>query len=186
MNQNEMIINLRNFTKDDHPFGNVQGKDVFHKLMEFVDSHPSCNVFGVSLDGIEATDASFPRESVIALARFYRGDKSFYLINVTDRDLVDNWNYGALAKEQPLVIWSECGYEVIGPAMTKGTKDLVDFVLTNGSVTTSNVATAFNISIPNASTRLKKLYNAGYIIRSEEAAESGGKEFIYNAIKKTD
>lgn len=183
MNQNEMIINLREFTKDDHPFGNVQGKDVFYKLMKLIDSHPSCNIFGVSLDGIEATDASFPRESVIALARYYRGEKNFYLINVTDRDLVDNWAYGAVAKEQPLIIWSENGHEIIGPTMTKGAIDLIEFVLTNGSVTTSNVATSFSISIPNASTRLKKLYSAGYITRTEEAAESGGKEFIYKAIK---
>lgn len=183
MNQNEMIINLREFTKDDHPFGNVQGKDVFHKLMKFIDANPSCNIYGVSLDGIEATDASFPRESVIAIARFYRGEKSFYLTNVTDRDLIDNWAYGAIAKEQPLVIWSENGHEVIGPSMTKGTKDLLEFVLEKGSVTTSNIATEFDISVPNASTRLKKLHSAGYVTRTEEAAESGGKEFTYNAIK---
>ena len=183
MNQNAMIIKLRDFTKDAHPFGNVQGKDVFHKLMKLVDSLPSCNVFGISLDGIEATDASFPRESVMALARFYRGEKSFYLIDITDQDLIDNWNYAAEAKEQPLVIWSGNKYKVIGPEMTKGTRDVVEFVLENGSVTTASISAAFGISIPNASTRLKKLYSAGYITRTEEAAESGGREFIYYAIK---
>ncbi|MET2900476.1 helix-turn-helix domain-containing protein [Vibrio rotiferianus] len=183
MNQNAMIIKLRDFTKDDHPFGNVQGKDVFHKLMNKVDSHPSCTVFGISLDGIEATDASFPRESVVALARFYRGDKSFYLTDVADQDLIDNWSYAAEAKGQPLVIWSGNQYKVIGPEMTKGTSDMVEFVLDNGSATTASISAAFGISIPNASTRLKKLYSAGYITRSEEAAESGGKEFIYYAIK---
>tara|TARA_Y100001956_G_scaffold61299_1_gene61108 strand:- start:123 stop:680 length:558 start_codon:yes stop_codon:yes gene_type:complete len=183
MNQNKMIIKLRDFTKDDHPFGNVQGKDVFQKLMTFVDSHTSCNIFGVSLSEIEATDASFPRESVVALARYYRGEKSFYLTDVANQDLIDNWAYAAEAKNQPLVIWSGEQYEVIGPEMTKGTKDVVEFVLENNSATTSSISSAFSISIPNASTRLKKLYNAGYITRIEEAAESGGKEFIYYAIK---
>jgi len=35
------------------------------------------------------------------------------------------------------------------------------------------------ISIQNASAKLKKLYNSGYLSRSEETAESGGIEFIY-------
>jgi len=39
------------------------------------------------------------------------------------------------------------------------------------------------ISVQNASTRLKKLVSQGYILRSEEVAESGGIEFIYQAIK---
>ncbi len=67
--------------------------------------------------------------------------------------------------------------------MTKGTRDVVEFVLDNGSATTASISAAFGISIPNASTDWKTLQCAGYITRSEEAAESGGKEFIYYAIK---
>lgn len=178
-----MIITLRNFTKDAHPFGNVQGKDIFQELKSVVDNNSLVEVFGISLAGIEMSDASFPRESVIAIAKQYRGDKGFYLTDVSNSDLIDNWQYGAQAKEQPLVIWSDSDYKIIGPTMSKSTQSLVEFVLNKLSVTAAQVASEFDLSIPNASTRLKNLFKSGYILRSEKVAESGGKEFFYKAIK---
>jgi len=178
-----MIINLLDYTKGDHPFGNAQGKEVFRKLVELVESNSSVDIFRVSLSGIEATDASFPRESVIALAKHFRCEKGFYLTDVADRDLIDNWMYGAKAKDQPLVVWSGNEYEIIGPEMNSAGKSLVGFILERKEVTTSLVANEFDLSAANASTRLKKLFNSGYIMRSEEVAESGGKEFVYKAIK---
>ena len=121
-----MIVNLREFTLDDHPFGNVQGKETYRKLAEFIDTHPSYNVFGISLREIEATDASFPRESVIALAKQYRGEKGFFLEGIKERDLVDNWNYAAKAKDQPLVIWEAEEFEIIGPEVSSSTRILLD------------------------------------------------------------
>jgi predicted transcriptional regulator len=41
------------------------------------------------------------------------------------------------------------------------------------------------ISVPNASTKLKKLLDNGYLLRAEEAAESGGIEFMYHAIAES-
>ena len=182
MNQKSQVINLRQFTLDDHPFGNVQGKDVFRKLTDYIDSNPAVNIFGVSLAEIVATDASFPRESVIAIAKQYRGEKGFYLEAINGRDLIDNWNYAAKAKEQPLVIWSDNSFEVIGPEVSQSNSELINYILEKGLVTTSQISTDFNVSIPNASTRLKKLVQQGYIMRAEEVAESGGIEFIYHAI----
>ncbi len=178
-----MIIKLIDYTNDAHPNGNVKGKEVFQKLSEVIEKNCTVDVFGISLKGIEATDASFPRESVIALAKKYRCEKSFYLTDMIDIDLFDNWSYGANAKEQPLVVWNSQQYKIIGPDMSKATKQMVEYVLDKVAVTTSQVAGYFNLSTPNASTRLKKLYNSGYIMRSEEIAESGGKEFVYKAIK---
>jgi hypothetical protein len=183
MNQKSMIINLREFTLDDHPFGNVQGKETYRKLAEFIDTHPSNNVFGISLREIEATDASFPRESVIALAKQYRGEKGFFLEGIKERDLVDNWNYAAKAKDQPLVIWEAEEFEIIGPEVSSSTRILLDYILKKKSVTTSQAASDLGISVQNASTKLKKLVTQGFILRSEEVAESGGLEFLYKAIK---
>jgi len=178
-----MIINLLDYTKGDHPFGNAQGKEVFRKLVELVESNSSVDIFRVSLSGIEATDASFPRESVIALAKHFRCEKGFYLTDVADRDLIDNWMYGAVAKDQPLVVWSDKKHEIIGPKMNSATMSLVEFILERKEVTTSLIASEFDLSAANASTRLKNLFKNGYIMRSEEVAESGGKEFVYKAIK---
>ena len=185
MKQNSIKTKLLDFTNSDLPFGNIQGKETFRKLSGFVDSHPNYQIFGISLEGIQTTDISFPRESVLSIAKLYRGQKGFYLegMNQNDRDLFDNWQGAAAAKDQPLVIWYENSYEIIGPEISPSNLELINYVLENKSVTTSKVAFDLNITVHNASTKLKKLVDQGYIMRSEDVAESGGIEFIYHAIK---
>jgi hypothetical protein len=183
MNRKSIIINLRTFTSNDRPFGNLEGKSVLHKLSEFVEQNPNVDLFGISLEGIEATDASFPRESVVSLAKQFRGEKGFFLTHLSNRDLIDNWSYAAQAKGQPLVIWNNGNFEIIGPELNKSTRDLVEYVLHKGSVLASQVACDLNLSVQNASTRLKNLVSQGYLLRFEDVADSGGIEFKYSAIK---
>lgn len=183
MNQNCVIVKLLDFTSSASPFGNVEGKAVFRKLVDFMDDHPEVKVIGISLQGIEATDASFPRESVIALAKHLRGERGVFLTDLTNRDLIDNWTYAARAKEQPMVIWNDESFEVIGPEMNPSTRALVEYVLGKRAVLASQAAIDLGLSVPNASTRLKGLVTAGYFLRAEEAAGSGGIEFKYRAIR---
>lgn len=183
MNQKSILTSLLSFTSSDHPYGNNEGKEVFRKLSDFVEQNAACKIFGISLEGIAATDASFPRESVVALAKQLRGEKGFYLTHLVNRDLIDNWSYAALAKDQPLVIWNDSTFEIIGPELNKSTRDLVEYVLRRGSVLTSQVASELGLSVQNASTRLKNLVSHGYLLRSEDVADTGGIEFKYSAIK---
>lgn len=183
MNEKSTKLTLLELTKDDHPFGNVQGREVFRKLLDYVDAHPQSKIFGISLAGIVATDASFPRESVIAVAKQLRGEKGFYLEDFADRDVIDNWKYAASAKDQPLVIWRPEGYEVLGPEISSSVEALLNYVLSNGTVSAAQVAKSLDMSVQNASTRLKKLVEQGYIMRSEMVSESGGIEYLYQSIK---
>lgn len=183
MNQNSVVVNLRTLTSNERPFGNIEGKNVLRKLSEFVELNPNADVFGISLEGIEATDASFPRESVVSLAKQLRGEKGFFLTHLSNRDLIDNWNYAAQAKDQPLVIWNGGSFEIIGPELNKPTRELVEYVLKKGSVLASQAASDLDLSVQNASTRLKNLVLQGYLLRSEDVADSGGVEFKYSAIK---
>jgi len=183
MNEIPVKIVLREFTPDDHPFGNIQGRETLRKLVDFVETHPRQKIFAVSLEGIEVTDASFPRESVVSLAKQYRGEKWFFLEGFCSRDLVDNWRYAAQAKEQPFIIWKGDEFEIIGPSMNSSTEELVKYVVRNGAVTASRVAADLGLSIHNASTRLKRLVGEGYLMRTEEIAPSGGIEFIYRPCK---
>jgi len=178
-------VNLRRFTSSERPFGNVEGRSVFRQLAEFVQQHPDVAVVGISLADILATDASFPRESVVSLAKQLRGEKGIFIQDVSDRDLIDNWSYAARAREQPLVIWDGERFEIIGPEMSAATRELVDYVLKRGSVVASEVAGDLGLSVPNASTRLKNLVRDGYLLRTEDVAESGGIEFKYRAIKNS-
>ncbi len=182
MNQKSYIVNLGGLTDDDHPFGNVQGKATFRKLLDIVEAYPQYALFGISLADIEATDASFPRESVVAVAKHFKGERGFFLKDVKNRDLLDNWSYAAHAKDQPLTVWDGDNFEVIGPEISSSAKELLHYVLSKRSVTAAKVAETLEISVPNASTKLKKLLDQGYILRAEETAESGGIEYVYHAI----
>lgn len=184
MNQNSIVVKLRKFTKSDRPFGNSEGKDAFRMLSDYVQDRQGqgVRVIGISFDGITATDASFARDSVVSLAKQLRGECGFYLTDLNNRDLIDNWSYAAKAKEQPLVIWTGEQFEIIGPDLTPATRTLVEYVLTKGEALASQAAADLGISVPNASTRLKTLVGQGYLLRVEEGSESGGIEFKYKPI----
>ena len=177
-----MLIKLLDITKDDHPNGNVKGKEVFAELLKVIESHLSIDTFGISLKGIVATDASFPRESVMAIAKHFSGEKFIYLTDLEDDDLIDNWTYGSIAKDQPITLWDGNNVSFIGPDMSKSVKELINYLLVKKKVTTSQLSNDLDITIHNASTRLKNVFKLGYVKRIEEVAESGGKEFIYQLI----
>lgn len=181
---NEKItIKLADLTDSDTAYGNQEGREVYQKLLSVLDNHPSQNIFGISLAGIVRTDASFPRESVVSLAKSRKGEKGFYLQDFLSADLKDNWSYAANAKDQPIIIINDNGYEVLGGSLNSSTKDLLDFVMETRIVTTSMVATRFAVSAQNASSKLKKLYSLGLVLGSKQTAETGGVEFVYTAIQ---
>ncbi len=180
MKQKKLVIKLIDHTGNDHPFGNIKGKSVFASLLDFVNQHPEIFLFEVSLDGIKATDSSFPRESVISVAKHFSGEKFFYLSGFQDdQDLFDNWDYAAKAIKQPLLVWKGSNFELLGPELNKANTSLLNFIHKHQKVTTSEAADYFDITVQNASTKLKKLSSQGYFMRVEDTAPSGGIEYVY-------
>lgn len=166
--------------------GKEPGKAAFQKLQQAVDDAPGVAIFTISLKGILATDASFPRESVISLIKLYAGEKGFCVSDFSSDDLVDNWDYAAKAKNQAVIVDNGRGkYHVIGPELSEGARELLDYVMKESVVTTSKVAKKFDISVQNASARMKKLHDMGLVLGTKENAESGGLEYVYKAIKKS-
>lgn len=178
-----IIIKLLDVVGNPIAIGNEEGREAYQLLYRIVDDHPEQDVFEISLDGMTATDASFPRESVVNLAKSLRGEKAFFLSEFKNKDLIDNWSYGAEAKEQPLMILNGDKRLWIGPDIKTATKELLEFIYHQEFVTTAMVADHFDISAQNASGKLKKLFNQGFIIGGKEVAESGGLEFVYRPIK---
>jgi len=186
MNQIQRKLRLIDLTEgNSHPFGNTKGRQVFTALHDQISAYPDTQIFEISLKGILATDASFPRESVISVAKQLRGEKWFCLTDFDSQDLLDNWDYAASAKQQPIVVWEDDGYKLIGSNLKPSGVELFDCVISSDYITTAEVARKLNISVQNASTRLKKLMNDGIIMRLEDTADSGGVEFIYKGIKKS-
>lgn len=178
-----MMVQLLDYLNEPYAYGNGEGREVFSKLQGLIAKHPDEKVFGISLKGVEVTDASFPRESVVSLAKMYKGEKGFYICDFVSQDLLDNWSYAAQAKAQPMIIKRDKGYEIIGPSVTDTSKAMLDIVMKEGTVTTSVIADKLKVSPQNASAKMKKLLELGLVLASKEAAESGGLEFVFTAIK---
>lgn len=183
MNQKKTIIKLREIVGKNIAFGNGLGRQVYQKLQAELDAHPASKAIGISFEGMEMMDASFARESVVSLAKAKRGEIGFYLKDFASKDLMDNWDYAAKAKDQPMIVIKDKGFEVIGPELSEGAKELLDFIMKNEVVTTAMAAKKFDIKIPNASVRLKKMLDQGLLLGEKVAAESGGTEYNFLAIK---
>ena len=53
-----MLIKLLELTdNNDHPFGNVMGREVFKRLQNIVDANPGSRSFEISLEGVVTTDS---------------------------------------------------------------------------------------------------------------------------------
>lgn len=178
-----MRIKLRSYMQGDDGWGHEQGYRVFSILRDVVERNPADLVFSISLDGVRRMDASFPRESTVKLAKFYLGSRGFCLTDFNNQDLIDNWEAAALKLDQPLTIWDGDKWRIVGPPPSEGVAEMLKFVLSVPKTTTSEAAMALKIKIPNASNKMKKLCEDGYILRTERIAPSGGIEHEYFRIK---
>lgn len=179
-----MIINLHELTERSDVHGTNEGKVVYQKLSRIVTENISEETFNISLQNITASDASFFRESILSIAKQYLDEgKRFLLSGSISDDMRFNWNLAAEFKDQPIVLWTGDKFTFLGPKAGPGLSSVLDLVMKKGTITASDVATSLDISVPNASSKLKKLMTKGYISRFEQVAESGGLEFVYKSIK---
>lgn len=181
MNQKSITVKLIDFTEDDHPFGNVQGRRPLGGSPSLLTPIPS-TPFLESPRRHRSDRRILSTRKRCCRSQAFQGGAWFFLKDLKSRDLLDNWSYAAQAKDIPLTVWTNDGYDIIGPEISSSTRELLDCVLSQRSVTAAKVAETLQISVPNASTKLKKLKDQGYILRAEEAAESGGIEYVYLAI----
>jgi DNA-binding transcriptional ArsR family regulator len=164
-------------------WGREQGREVFQRLIQEVEANPGKLVIEVSLEGVERCDMSFASETVIELVRRYLGNKGVCISHVVSADLLENWEAAAAKKGCPLMVWESGLGRVIGVQPSPGNAAAFDFVLTKSSVTASELAIALDLQITNASSKLKQLWEQGFLLRRQEIAESGGVEYRYFAIQ---
>jgi hypothetical protein len=178
-------LRLRDFMKDEDGWGRAAGRIVHTKLVEFVETHVGVPIFRVSVAGVKHIDISFASETVVELARRYRGRKGFAFIDLNDSDQKENWDAAAQRAKQPVMSWDRVGHPTtIGPEPSQGNADAFRFALGRASTRAAEYAAqANNVSITNASSKFKQLWEQGYLLRLEAAAESGGVEYIYVPIK---
>src|SRR5713226_2998812 len=114
MNEKGAVINLRDFMEDAEGWGRAQGREVYRRLLDFVEGNPGVAVFRVSTEGVRRVDISFASETIVELARRYKGLKGFCLVDLDDADIFENWEAAATKKGQPIAVWAKGKGRVIG------------------------------------------------------------------------
>lgn len=178
-------LRLRDFMESDEGWGRDAGRVTCQKLVRFVEKNPGVQVFRVTLSGVRRVDISFASETIIELARKYRGQKGFCFVDLTDADQRENWEAAAFRAKQPLMSWSGGGKgSVLGIAPSQGTTEAFAFAVKKTETRAAEYAAIEkNVSITNASTKFKQLWEQGFLLRREAAAESGGVEYVYFRVR---
>ncbi len=178
-----VLIKLRTFMESSEGWGRDQGRQVLAKLLALVDAHPDASVFRISLEGVERMDVSFASETLVALAKRLRGNKGICILDLQSIDMRENIEAAATRMEQPLMIWMADQGEIIGCEPSPGTRAALNFALTRREVRASEFSDIMgDVSIANASSKFKQLWQQGYLLRCEGAADTGGVEYRYRAI----
>jgi hypothetical protein len=183
LNEFTMNIRLRDFMDEADGWGRAEGRLVYQRLLDFVEAHPGVAVFKVSTKGVKRVDISFGSETLVELARRYRGSKGFCLVDVDNPDMIENLEAAAAKKSQPLLLWEGKRGRVIGLAPSEGNREALSFALMRGEARAAEFAQAKpGMSITNASTKFKQLWEQGFLLRHESVADAGGVEFVYHCI----
>jgi len=72
MNENAVVINLISHMTSPEGWGRSQGREVYGKLIDFVEENPGVLIFRISFEGVKRVDFSFASETLVELARRYR------------------------------------------------------------------------------------------------------------------
>lgn len=183
MNENIAIIQLIDFMESPEGWGRNQGRAVYQKLIDFVETHPGVSVFRLSLEGVRRVDISFASETVIELARRYRMNKGFCFIGIIDKDMLENWEAAAERKSQPIMVWEGDRPRVIGIQPSQGCMGAFNFTLERPVARAAEYCSSTKgMTIANASSKFKQLWEQGFLLRREDVSGSGGIEFSYSRI----
>jgi hypothetical protein len=183
MNEGVRVLSLRDFMDRPDGWGREQGRDVYQRLLRAIEANAGSLIVMISMKGVRRVDMSFASETIVELARRYRGTKGICLIDLTDDDMIDNIDAAAGKKDQPLFVWQGKSARVLGAQQTQGCRDAFDFALDRPQARATEFAqTRKNMSIANASMKFKQLWKQGFLLRRESAADSGGVEFVYQRI----
>lgn len=135
------------------------------------------------MKGVQRMDISFASEAIVELAKRFRGGKGFCITDLTDIDIIENIDAACKKKDQPMYIIKHQDFEVIGPKPSEGIRDALEYTMRHSQIRASQFAASEGISLANASMKLKKLWDLGFLLRREVTAETGGLEFVYDCIK---
>jgi hypothetical protein len=176
------VLPLRDFMDRPEGWGRSEGREVYQRLLDFVERSAGTVIFRVSLKGVKRIDISFSSETIVELARRYRRTKGVCLVDLSDKDLIENLDAAAEKKDQPMMVWRERSAQLIGSEPREGAREAFEFAMSRPQTRATEFAAARGITIANASMKFKQLWEQGFLLRRESTADTGGVEFVYQRI----
>jgi hypothetical protein len=176
------VLPLRKFMDRPEGWGRSEGREVYQRLLDFVEHSAGTLVFEISMTDVKRVDISFSSETIMELARRYRRTKGFCLVDLDDKDMIENLDAAAAKKEQPMLVWRNRSAQLIGNGPSGGTREAFQFAMSRRQTRAAEFAAEKGISIANASMKFKQLWEQGFLLRRESTADTGGVEFVYHRI----
>lgn len=187
----EYIFNLEEVAKK-YSLGDMLtyrpiAKEVKSEVISLLASLNIGSYFVFDFEGIGLCDTSFADELLI--------ETQFYLIKEKKENIIiyiQNFNQaikenieGALLRRESkdgirifLLIKENGHYSKIGSKLEKNLENTFSFVCEKKRISAREVAEKFELEINSASNRLKKIYDAGLLLR-EEVIDNNGRQHIY-------
>lgn len=162
--------------------GRAAGAVIRPKLAACIDAKPGAATIRLSLQGVKKIDVGFAAEAIIALFAQYRGARPMFLVDVGDRDVLENIEAAAERADVPVTIWEGQIVQVIGCTPPRRVREALAFALARSEALAGDFARHTGMSVQNASNLFKQLWEQGFLLRSEGIAPSGGPEFTYRRI----
>jgi hypothetical protein len=152
------------------------------KLRRYIDGSGPAPLVRVSMQSVKRIDVAFAREAIIALVPHYRGSSAICLVDLADVDVFDNVAAAAVSARVPLTVWNGEQVRTAGKAPSPGNRRALALALSRSELRATQLAAAADITVANASTKLKQLSAEGFLLRRQELSPSGGIEFVYRRI----
>ena len=179
-----MQISLSDVAQNENLIGSEQGRVVHQALYDLICANPLDKMIAIVPGNAQRMDATFAREALVTLGKRLQGSRLVYLKDFGNRDFLDNCSYAASALDVHLMHVSGTELDVLGATLSKSWEPLLTSVFRLGVTTTSAVAGSLAISVQNASVQMKKMADAGLLIREDDVAVSGGREWHYQTVPR--
>lgn len=164
--------------------GSASAREVKKKLKSLVGKFDCSDVFELSLAHIQVMDSVFARDCIFSIAKFYRTRKWFYLTQLPEDRISFNLQCASRVEDQPVICIAQGKKQYISSSLDKRALGILNLLDHHESINSVKVAEHFDVSIQNASGRLKSLYDQGLVRRHQIQSVTGGLEYAYQSAIK--
>ncbi|MBD8681712.1 MULTISPECIES: hypothetical protein [Pseudomonas] len=159
--------------------GADEGLKLGIELSGLVYSSRGPHVVELSLAGITAIDCAFFEQAVHKHIHGLTVGSAIYVSGIESPDVALTCELTARALGRYLIVEEDQGYRIAGRDLRAADAMLVEALYDKGLDNSRDIAETYDMSVANASTRLKDMLQKGLVLRAEVTSATGGYEFRY-------